>query len=101
METDCTLLAEGKYFLGNKQEAQLGVVLLALARGFHLGEWVEEKLDPDAVFPVMAALLQDLTHHELEQEANSAAGHLTLFHCGPDHVFGYMPSEDAWGVWPI
>lgn len=93
-------LSEGPYFRGNSQESKLGVILLAMARGYKFGT-SDKALELGGAFPVLTACLRDLSTYDLEAECNCAAGILTSDWCGPDHIFGYMSDWDSWGVWPI
>ena len=93
-------LSEGPYFVGDTPEAWLGVILLASARGYPVGNWNDKEWISKGKFYILANLLRHLDFESIQQEANLAAGILTSDCCASNHIFGYDPEWDAWGVWP-
>jgi len=90
-------LTEGPYFVTDNRETRLAVVLLGISRGMPL---VLDVLDDSAKLPILASAMASLNDWDLEAECRSACGWLTSESCGPDHIFGYDPTLDAYGVWP-
>jgi hypothetical protein len=93
-------LTYGPYFKGEKGEPQFGVILFALAHGYQLSQHVEEEIEPQAVFPTLAALMRWPGRDTLEEECRNACAYLTVEICGEDQIFGYWISDDAYGVYP-